>query len=565
MLFQTNQSKLYLDAANNSVSKKINNSHSNSLWNIWSIGELTYKKNNLIEFLNDLSNSTLQPHELNGHFLIIGYNRKQQTWNFWTSRFGTIHIYYSTHSKYSHISTYYPTLPSQYDTELDLVAMMGYFKTGIFPADLTWYKTNKIIRPATHATFDRTGKLIQQKRYWNWSFEPNYTRSYTQTLDEFTELYTKVINELSQHDKVAIPLSGGLDSRSTIAALSPQNKNWSNLHTFSYGYSNDSIETRISEKLAKACQLPFKKYTIQPYLFNSLPEVLKNVEGFQDITQSRQAMITTDLAKNSEFIIAAHLGDLLLDHMGLPDSPLTKIEIYNNLTTKFNKPGSLWLTENFIPFKKNPEVKQEYHALMQQELDSYLYLKDNNFITKVFKIDQWSFRWTLASLRMYQASVFPRLPFYDTRITDFLCTVPNHYLKNRKLQIDFIKKKSPKLGRIIWEKYNSNLYHYTYHNSLLLPKRALYKAWRIITRNQPILRNWEVQFLNPAGKDSLIKVILNNQHITKGLFTKEQLTQIIDDFYKNPFLEKKGYTISALLTFISSLALFSPSLKKELK
>ena len=52
-------------------------------------------------------------------------------------------------------------------------------------------------------------------------------------------------------------------------------------------------------------------------------------------------------------------------------------------------------------------------------------IEDADFQVKAFKTDNWSFRWTLSSLRMFQAAAFPRLPFYDHRLADFFCTVPS--------------------------------------------------------------------------------------------------------------------------------------------
>ena len=51
-------------------------------------------------------------------------------------------------------------------------------------------------------------------------------------------------------------------------------------------------------------------------------------------------------------------------------------------------------------------------------------------------MEQWSARWTTASLRMFQSAAFPRLPFYDTRLADFFATVPTPLVAGRRLQID---------------------------------------------------------------------------------------------------------------------------------
>ena len=81
---------------------------------------------------------------------------------------------------------------------------------------------------------------------------------------------------------------------------------------------------------------------------------------------------------------------------------------------------------------------------------------------------------------------YPRLPFYDTRISDFFGTVPSTFVSRRRLQIDYLKRYAPDLARIKWQVYDTNLFRYQFFNSWLLPKRAVKKAWRLLrgkTRN----------------------------------------------------------------------------------
>src|SRR5260221_5833598 len=102
------------------------------------------------------------------------------------------------------------------------------------------------------------------------------------------------MKELLAEGRLAIPISGGLDSRSSVAAItgpSPSDRLWS----YSYGYSDDSVETRISREVAQARGLPFEAFTIRPYLFDRLEEVMAAVEGFQDVTQCRQAFVANEL------------------------------------------------------------------------------------------------------------------------------------------------------------------------------------------------------------------------------------------------------------------------------
>ena len=77
------------------------------------------------------------------------------------------------------------------------------------------------------------------------------------------------------------------------------------------------METRIARQVANSRGLPFQAFTIKPYLFDHLDLVMASVEGFQDVTQCRQAAVMDEIARQADYLIAAHWGDVWLDDMGL--------------------------------------------------------------------------------------------------------------------------------------------------------------------------------------------------------------------------------------------------------
>ena len=83
------------------------------------------------------------------------------------------------------------------------------------------------------------------------------------------------MDDHSREGRVAVPISGGLDSRATVAALTrpgetPDDRLWA----YSYCYSDDSVETRIARRVAQVRRLPFQAYTIRPYLFEDIERLL---------------------------------------------------------------------------------------------------------------------------------------------------------------------------------------------------------------------------------------------------------------------------------------------------
>jgi asparagine synthase (glutamine-hydrolysing) len=530
-------------------------------WKVWLIGELYGigdEPESIAVLLEEVILGRKSPAQLNGHFLIVAWHSLNGRLHVWTNRFGTLHAYYGTDGRRAAVGTFFPAVAQAASRrQLDWQGLTAFFSFGFFPQDRTYFEDVRILRPASHYVFDRQGSLVQFEPYWYWWHKPDPSRTYQDTVAEFGGIFKVVMDEQMQGGRIAIPISGGLDSRSTVAAITQprgQAEDYSHVWAYSYGCSDYSIETRIARQVAAKRRLPFNAFTIKPYLFDRLDLVLRSVEGFHDLTQCRQAAVTAEIASRADYLIAAHWGDVWLDDMGLASKKERKVLSENDLINyslqKMGKEGSKWLLEHVCCKQTAGETPQEYlKEMVGQEMAQVNHLEDQDFRIKAFKTSNWSFRWTEASLRMFQPGAFPRLPFYDNRIADFFCTVSSQFVKERRLQIDYLKQFAPDLAQIKWQVYDANLYHYQNFHTWLLPRRALKKAWRLLTRKQVIERNWEVQFQGPQGRKGLEHWLLRpglklHEYVLPG-----EVQALVRDYYEDPLKEKRGYTVSMLLTF----------------
>ena len=149
---------------------------------------------------------------------------------------------------------------------------------------------------------------------------------------------------------------------------------------------------------------------------------------------------------------------------------------------------------------------------------------------------------------MFQPAAYPRLPFYDTRLMDLICTIPTEFIRGRRLQVEYLKRYAPDLARIPWQVYDANLYWYPYFNSLLIPKRAVKKLSRRLSGRPVIQRNWEVQFLSPGGREGLQAYLLEPGLKIHNHAPRKELNRLVDDLYADPSAGN-GYAVSMLLTF----------------
>lgn len=529
-------------------------------WSIWLIGEL-YGISRLSEtnrLLEDLAQGRVAGSELNGHFLIFAWNSEMRQWHVWTDRFGSLHAYYGVKTGRAALGTFSPSVAAiASDRKLDWYGLIGYFGFGFFPHDRTFFEDVRILRPASHYTFDANGTELKRESYWEWWHEPDTKRTYDETVEEFGRILEVVTREHTAIGKIAIPISGGLDSRCMVASVADVHSQEppENLWAYSYGYSDDSVETRIASRIASARRIPFQAYTIKPYLFDGLESVLSAVEGFQDLTQTRQSAVMNDVSMKADSVLAAHLGDLWLGDMGFSgvhDDKVTEATIASYAQKKVTKNGSSWLLQNLCrPRLEGMAPETVLEGAIQKEIHSLRKVQDPDFRLKAFKTGQWCFRWTAASLRAYQIGAFPRLPFYDVRLTDFFSGVPSHFFRRRQLQIDYLKRFAPDLARVTWQAYDANLFQYKFFDSLLLPKRAIKKAWRSLNRKEVIQRNWEVQFLCESGRSGLHYWLLRPGLRIHEFVSPRDINHLLDSFYQRLHDPGLGYTVSMLLTFSS--------------
>lgn len=541
-------------------------------WHCWCFGEIFGYRQfgsaqvNLEQIAIDLENNTFQPVDLNGHFVVLANHYPDRTWHIWTNRLGTMHVYYASDGKRAALGTFCPAVANAASRrQLDWLGLSGFFAFGFFPQDRTYFDDVHILRPASHYVFNEDGQLTHNQRYWDWWYYPDDRRTYTDTVAEFGGTLEAILTDQTRSGRIAVPISSGLDSR-TVAAIIANNgsklsgnasrprHDWSTvqprLWAYSYGYTSYSPETSIGARIAAARDVPFQRFTIPEYLFDRLDLILASVEGFQGVASTRQAAIVEEVASHADYLIAAHWGDVWMDDMGLLErDKLGDADILAHALDKIENKGRGWLLEHLCRQRLGKEEPENVlRDLVAEELKRVAQIEEADFRVKAFKTEQWSFRWTVASLRMFQPGAFPRLPFYDNRMVDFCCTVPSKFVSQRRLQIDYLKRFHADVARIPWDVTGNSLFYDTKSKSWELSKRAWRKMCRIVTNRPHVGRNWEVQFLNEKGKAGLHEWLLHPGLKIHEFVSIEAIKNLLDELFITPNAGN-GYTVSSLLTF----------------
>lgn len=504
---------VWAGSAVSEVGLPVNTAHAGP-WTLWASGPIfSYRRDicrPLERFATDLAAGRADPALLDAHAVVFGWDGGRRELSVWTDRMGTVHAYVGVGDGKRSVGTFLTAVAEECGDALDWVGITGFCGFGFYPGDRTMFEDIRILRPATRTTFDGHGRIVASERYWDWWYDPDHSRSDDDLLDEFHDIWTRTVRQQLAGTRSVVPLSGGLDSRTVFAVTAPRDEAPADpVRTLTYGYSANSVEIRISQRVAAARGQRALELVIGPYLLERLSEVAEAIEGFQGLAFSRQAGVSAEIASLGDRVVGGHWGDVWFDTAGAHGAP-PPVDLVTAANGKFAKRGREWLFENLCAEHLDDDPEDLLRQVLAEELERIPDLGDPDMTLKALKTEQWSFRWTLASVRAYQLAVPTLLPFYANDVVDFFLRVPTGRLPRRRLQTAYLRRHHPDLARITWQDTGMSLYERTWEPSLALMRRAVAKGVRTIRRQRVVERNSDVQYLSgtrPAQVHSLLQAM----------------------------------------------------------
>ncbi|WP_238307591.1 asparagine synthase-related protein [Xanthomarina gelatinilytica] len=393
---------------------------------------------------------------------------------------------------------------------LDLEAICVFVATGFFMGVDTYWKNRVCLLPGHAHEIDAKGYLMKSTPNFRWHHTPQEL-SFEQSLEAYIDLLTTITKEQVGDEPVILPLSGGLDSRSQALVL----KDLPNpVHAFSYSFEGGYPEHKISEQIAKECHFTFDGFKIpKGYLWHCIEE-LASINGcYSEFTHPRQMAVLPQLKKMKGVFSLGHWGDVFFDR-GAPEGS-TEADMVPLLFKKMVKPKGIELAEKLWQhWSLEGDFKSYLISRIEKDLAD---IKIDNVSAKVraYKTSQWAHRWTTTNLKVFEAAHPITLPYYDNRMCEFVCSTPEAYLADRRLQLAHLQQ-DKKLAQITWHAQRPfNLLNYQYNKAPYnLPYRIFNKLQREVTGflGKPyIQRNWELQFLGTE----------NAKHLESHLFDDE--------------------------------------------
>ena len=194
------------------------------------------------------------------------------------------------------------------DKSLSYDALDSYFAFGYIGNDLSIYKNISKLNPGHYLilSLNNTPK-VDIKRYWDISFEPDYSKTEEQWCEEIEASFSEAIK---LHMIADVPLgaflSGGIDSSSVVAMMA-KNSNRP-IKTFSIGFKEQTFnELKYAREVAKKYGTEHHEQIVEPESMSLLPKLVNAYdEPFAD-TSAIPTYYVSKLAR--EFVTVALSGD----------------------------------------------------------------------------------------------------------------------------------------------------------------------------------------------------------------------------------------------------------------
>lgn len=442
-----------------------------------------------------------------------------------TDRFGTIHVAYAQDG--TGVSSFGPSLAPR-SPSLDTLAVQGFCLLGWYPGDRTMLDGVRLVRPATRLRISSEGALSEQ-RWHRWREPDQSIASHREAVEAVAPVLDRVLDRQIEGARVALPISGGLDSRTTVASITRPDRAGParDLWAFSYGYGADSPELRIAAAVGRARDLDVAALVIDPYLFDDIDRAVTRTEAAEDLTLCRQLAVTDRLRQHADVVVAAHWGDVWFDHAGgeVDDTPA---ETAHRLIAKSRRPGADWLFRELFPELSAADVAADVTSLIEDEADRLTCLGHGEDRLKALKTDQWSWRWTVTGLRAYQGSLSVRTPFYDPDVADRLWHLDRRLHHGRGVQVAYFNDLAPDLAAIEWEAAGVALPHLQ-QRWRRLPRRATAAVGRRLRNRATTNQNWQVQFGGATGRDDLRRRLVNGDRPIHSAVDPSAIAALIED------------------------------------
>ena len=501
----------------------------NELNEIIIIGCPIYRdKINFIEVAKLLLNSkniSKDVKSINGQFLIIIRDKKENRLKLINDRFNGIHLYWADLEDYFVASFLYfdlfKYLRKKNKFKIDGNSMLEFIWMIRVMGDKTYDNFSKYLLPASILEIGDLKSNIS--KYWR----PNFTkkkRSIKKLGSKYIELLKKSLKRQTSdysEKRYGCFFSSGLDSR-TVAAAIPSYIKKKTSYTVSF---NNNLEVKYARQAAEeaGCDHQFIKID-KNHLANNLEANIRICGGMYSVNDTLFTGLKKNINQSSDVVFNGHALDFWYYGNYLPSyfikifgsktfiRKLMKIDNLVDLYFLYN-PFRLTWTNKLLKLEAItlPRYSKKSVQLIKQAI--YNDCKEGDDCCKT-KIDQWEYITLHANGRLFSnvnitsmlSTSKVRTPAFDNEIMDFQLSIPGEKKITDKIRNYALNNIGPNIGSIPTANHGFNAGDSSFYKTF---KLGLRKIKRILTGNKKLVSPDS----NERTYPNLNEYLLNNQYL----------------------------------------------------
>lgn len=476
-------------------------------------------------------------HLVAGAFIVAIYDRAQRRVLLANDRFGLYPLYFE-HRRGRLI--FAPEVKailaiSESSPLLDEVALAQYMRFQQLLGTRTFFKNIKTLAPASVLTYELETDVCRMEPYWSFDQIPAQPVGLTfeEAAEEATRLMRQaVIRQLRGNYRVGIYLSGGLDSRTILAAYP---RDLPRPATLTFGLKN-CRDAYYANRVARRAGTPyyFCEFADGNWVKEYADFHLTLTEGFHSWVHMHGISTLPTARALFEINLTGLGGDLVLggptDAEGTllqtPDEVAYLIGLFELFNQRYNWPGISEAEERML---YTPSVYAQLQGLafesLRQELQPYLrYSRENRVDYFGFQVD---IRHYIHYITFMRSHIEVRYPYYDYDLVDFLLSLPVNFRAGRRLQIAVLNRLNPFLALIPTDREEFlptefSVIRSTYKLLAKVKQRFNQYVYPLFPNRLPIHTDYE-RWLRHELRDWAETILLDPLTLNRGIFNPDTI------------------------------------------
>ena len=402
------------------------------------------------------------PQKMDGDFNMLFADLNTERFTLANDIFGLRHLFYYNDEN---IFIFAPEIDailqhSEINRELNYASISDYFYYNTVVHNNTYFKHIHLLPPASVLKIDKEELKIHN--YWFPDYkEDRIDVSYDDLLEEGYELWKNAIHKrIKGKEKIAIPLSGGLDSRLLVAFTQMKN---SNIFAFTHDEKGGD-EHRIAKIVAKHFKLSqYELFQFNGYsILNNLEEAVRLKGGMV-----QHSAILLDMAKNMSnqydvFLNGSFaMGLSFTTHYFKEDEINKNFSIEEKITRISQRCGERYFGQFAQRMLKKDFISQlkKYKGVnIKKGLEDFNVYSDSFHKQKDLFLIQTLKRRRGVGIDLWKYFVNDVLPLADYDLFKFYLRLPSKYKLNREFHYEIIRRKFPDLAKIEYQRTGVDLF-----------------------------------------------------------------------------------------------------------